>query len=80
MPKMMKKNVRQKDDVVKPVDQASQLLKNTYGTGWSVRSIKRNISEGRPFMWIQGVHYFCSNRGINSLNISAIEREISIMG
>ena len=47
-----------------------------YGSGWKPRTITKMIAEGRPFAWVQGVHYFhvCN---AYSINLTAIHRELS---
>jgi hypothetical protein len=41
-------------DRVLPISQATPVLTEQLGRGWSRDSIKRKISEGAPFTWVEG--------------------------
>ena len=48
-----------------------------FGVGWSRKSIKRKISEGRPFTWIPGRHYVqVGKQALAAINVDAVFREL----
>lgn len=69
-------NRYQHDDRLLPVETARTELEAKLGAGWSRKSIKRKIEEGRPFTWKQGIHYIQIGSKLAAVNVDAILREL----
>jgi hypothetical protein len=63
-------------DRVLPISQATPVLTEQLGRGWSRDSIKRKISEGAPFTWVEGIHYVRLHGQLRAINVDAVLREI----
>ncbi|RZM77800.1 hypothetical protein [Leptolyngbya iicbica] len=59
-----------------PVSEATPVLTEQLGRGWSRDSIKRKIAEGAPFQWIAGIHYIRLHGQLRAINVDAVLREI----
>lgn len=77
MPRLKTKNTHQVRDRILPLAEAALVLKAELGmSGWSRTAIQKKIAEGWQFRWVEGLHYFCSTKGLSSLNVDAICREL----
>jgi hypothetical protein len=60
-----------------PIRIAGQHLRERLGTrGWSKTTLTQKIEANVPFRWRHGVHYLRSSRGIASINVDAVCREM----
>lgn len=60
-----------------PADNAASILQAELGIkGWTRMMLRRKIEQSWKFTWVEGLHYFKSDRGLQSVNIDAIKREL----
>ncbi len=77
MPRLKTRNTHQLADRILPLKEARPVLEAELGmSGWERLTIKRKIAEGWGFTWVKGLHYFESKKGLASLNVDAICREL----
>lgn len=77
MPRLKTRNTHQALDRILPLAKAGEVLKAELGIGgWSRSAVHKKIANGWQFTWVEGLHYLKGDRGLSSLNVDAIFREL----
>lgn len=73
----MPRNRARLTDRIMPVPEAGQFLSQRFAQrGWERSTILKKIKNHDPFVWVPNLHYFRHSRGISSINVDAVVREI----